>query len=224
MTQNKQSQTPRFNLTCGLYLADSYMRIADRANSDVSALDSNAAPVDRSGPVCLAISSFAFALEIYFKSIVFALEERALKGHDLERLWDRLPDVVRGWLGDNFESNYKSTGKDWSVLLLFGSFRAGPSAQTRVKTPGASARDVIYGHRHAFAVGRYGYELPPPSKLKPILHNIGGLQLLSWLTRALAYHVAEKRRSLSETNKGSGERHTISFRLPGGSIPRFPED
>lgn len=224
MAHQEQSQTSRFDLTRGLYLADNYMRMADRAVRDVSALDKSEAAGDTSGPICLAISSFAFALEIYFKSIVFAGEERALRGHDLERLWNQLPDAARGWLSDNFDRNYESTGEDWSVLLLFDAFRLDPSARARDQTPGASARDVVYGHRQAFTVGRYGYELPPPSKLKPILFNIPGLQVLSWLTRALAYHFAEQRQILSQTKGGSVERHTVTFRLPGGPIPRFPND
>jgi hypothetical protein len=216
---SKTKGTQRFNLPSGLYLADNYMRMADRATKDIERNDSG-----DSGPICLAISSFAFALEIYFKSIVFAGEEKALKGHDLMCLWDSLPDAVRGWLSENFDRNYRSTGKDWSALFLFSIGLRGTSDVSTLAIPGASARDMVYGHRLAFTVGRYGYELPPASQLKPILYNISGLQLLAWLSRVLAYHFFEELRALSARDDQGGQPQRATIRLPGGSIPRFPND
>ncbi len=35
-------------------------------------------------------------------------------GHDLESLWNKLPDSIQTWLTTNFNANYTSSGKDWS--------------------------------------------------------------------------------------------------------------
>ena len=218
MAYKKPNETHSLNLPVGLYLADNYMQMADRAIKNLAAGE---AP--EGGPVFLAISSFAFAVEVYFKSIVFVAEKKTLQGHHLERLWDKLPEVARTWLSVNFDANYKSTGKDWGVILVFGPFSAGVSEQASIRTPNACARDMVYGHRRAFEVGRYGHELPAPRKVKPILHNIRGLQLFSWLTRALAYQYSEQREILSKVPDQPTGRRNVTFPLPT-SVSPYPDD
>lgn len=206
-----------------LYMADSYMKMADReVNELFYFLSGSEFEGKTTGSKCLIISSFAFSLEIYFKSILFCVDEQTRIGHDLEILWDELPSGIQEWLTTNFDNNYKSSGKDWSVMILVSPNLRGKSKSAKIKTPGSTALDIIKGHRNAFSVGRYGYEQPAPPKIKPILYNIEGLQILAWLTRGLAYHVMKKLVSAKEAKKGEGGHLTASINLPSGQIERFP--
>jgi hypothetical protein len=221
MSRGKRDTGASLNLASALYVADNYMRMADRAVKDLSSVGSAGSGQDKLGPVCLAISSFAFALEIYFKTIIFVVEGRAVQGHDLEHLWKKLPHATSKWIEINFDRNHASTGKDWNVLLMRSPY-ATTNSEARVVVPGASARDIVYGHRSAFTFGRYGYEEPPT--LKGVPHNIPGLQLLCWLVRALACHLVSELRVASATKKEGGGEHGVSLSLPSGPVTRFPAD
>lgn len=128
------------------------------------------------------------------------------------------------YLTENFDNNYKSNGKDWAFMVLFSPSLRGAAEQRNIKVPESSAFGIIKGHSLAFQVGRYGYELPPPPKLKPILYNIEGLQILSWITRALAYNTYEKLQEAKKANKGKEGLHSAKIPFPSGSIEKFPSD
>jgi hypothetical protein len=199
------------------------MRMADReVNELFYSLSGSEFKQRTTGSKCIVISSFAFSLEIYFKTILFCADEQARGGHNLENLWNELPDGIQTWLTTNFDNNYKSTGKDWSVMLLFSPNLRGTSKKATFTTPDTTAFGMIKGHRNAFSVGRYGYEEPESQKIKPILYNINGLQILSWLTRSLAYHVSKELEAAKEAQKGEIGHHTASITLPTGQIKRFP--
>lgn len=224
MAKPRKAKPDALRLPTALYLADSYMRMADRAIKDLDDTRRSPEVSDESGPTYLAISSFAFAVEIHLKLAIFIATHKVAGGHDLEELWNVLPKDVETWISENFERNYASTGEDWSVLVDASPATPGTGPQSRVDIPGASARDLIVGHRRAFEVGRYGYELPGQQKLKLVAHNIHGLQLLCWLTRALAYHLAEAMLDFGAAvgSTTSDGKRTKTVRLPGGVVERFP--
>lgn len=88
----KQKNGKSFNLPRALYMADSYMRMADREISQLQSLGKSESQNMVTGSRCLVISSFAFSIEIYFKSILFCIDEVPRKGHNLVDLWNELPD------------------------------------------------------------------------------------------------------------------------------------
>ena len=230
MARQKQPKGVKFDLSTALYTADSYMIMADRAVSELRILKTSDLSGNEISSAYLAISSFAFSLEIYLKSVTFALDERCIHGHDLELIWGKLEPSIREWLDDGFKYNYESDGKDWSAALSWNPF-SGASPRGTFQTPNSSAAGIIEGHRRAFEIGRYGYEIPPPPDVKIVMHNIPGLQLLCWLARKLAYHCVEKRRAAMEAVKQIDWRHPNQFKIPGGtaqfklpdwSVERFP--
>lgn len=80
---------------------------------------------------------------------------------------------------------------------------------------------MIEGHRLAFKVARYGYELSSALKLKHILYNIEGLQILSLFTRALAYNTFEKLQEAKEAKKGEKGPHSVKITFQDGPIENF---
>lgn len=213
-----KNQACNFNLQGALYTADSYMRLAHQATNDLSKQDDSS---KRCGPILLAISSLAFALEVYFKAIIYSTKQKIAVGHDLDELWNELPEVVREWLTKNFEDNYKSKGENWGTILM----RAPSSSDSNIikaESPGFTAPDIIKGHRLAFTIARYGYELTP--ELRAVSYNIDGLRLLSWLTRRMAIDVTEARISLEKSSKDKSGTRSISIPQPSGVIERFPID
>jgi hypothetical protein len=225
MTKDSQQNKEKFDLDSALYIADNYMRLADRAIKDYEIVKLKEENGTR-GPVLVAISSLAFALEIYLKSILFCLDERTSKGHDLEKLWHQLDKNIKHWLTLNFENNYKPTGANWHIMLIFSPYLRGESKNVKINIPGKTAFDMIKGHRNAFSIGRYGYELPPPPKLKPVLHDVNGLQILSCLTRGLAYHLEKEltnaKKALIGKKRGGRIEHPYEF--PTDYIDKFPSD
>jgi hypothetical protein len=176
MSRGKRPKGASFDLNIALYMADNYMRTADRAVKELPPEGVSERQTTSAGPLYLAISSLSFSLEIYFKAIVFAAQERTLEGHDLERLWGALPEAAQTWLSQNFDRNYVPTGRDWSIHLRWSPFLTGTSHEADVRTPGLSALDMVKGHCLVFTVARYGYELPAASRLDLILYNVPGLQ------------------------------------------------
>jgi hypothetical protein len=232
MARKKKIKEIEFHLDVALYTADGYMRMADRAVEELGMLDvfkRSGLEGDKRGPVCLAISSMAFALEIYFKSIAYIQDQKTLGGHDLVEIWKDISKQAREVIRNKFDANYSSSGTDWSILVAWNHHN-GISNPARIRTLGATADDIIDGHRYAFAVERYGYEVPKPPAVKAMVYNVEGLQLICLITRELAILLAEAQRTLIEDHysgakatKDSSDRYTLSVKLPAdGPIKKLP--
>lgn len=200
----------RFREKSALFIADSYKRSGDRAYSRLQHLTDTEFKTEYNSAVYVIISSFAFSIEVYLKTIVFCLNETPLTGHDLAKLWNQLPKSVQNWLNNNFKRNFQSTGKDWKIHIIFDELPPDQIVENRVKVPDGTAHGMIKGHRDAFQVGRYAFELPEKYKTKPVIYCLPGINLLSQLTRGLAYHIFTERQKLINTSTGESQG-TISF-------------
>lgn len=197
------------------------MRMADRAVRELQMLQSlkeEGLEANISGPQHLATSSFAFALEVYFKAIAYSQDQRTPGGHDLIELWDDLSEQACSLIERKFDAHSNSTGQDWTVLLQWDQMSPGKELRTEVRTPEGNVRGVLEGHRDAFKLRRYGYEVPKGT-VKAHVVNIEGLQLLCWIARELATMLHHSRR---EEMKASGAKSgTIQFPV-NGPVQRFP--
>jgi len=217
-----------FNIELAHLMADEYMRMADRLIKAVPEQQKNG----NNASIYIAISSLAFAIEVHFKSILFTCMKGPEDGHNLEELWNSLPKPIQNWLSEVFDENFDTENKKWGVIFSFSP----PSAEliadpnfkglykvTKVQTPTNTALGMIQGHRIAFQQGRYAYERPPAPNLKRILYNLDGLQLLAWLTRAMAIQLYEDFKLARKTGKikVSGYQRSVVLDFPE-NIEKFP--
>jgi len=218
MTNKKITEKDTFNLKLAHLMADEYMRLADRSIKTASQQEK----VERMASICLAISLLAFAMEIYMKSILYSVDNRTEGGHDLARLWKRLPSPLKHWLSDSFDKNFDSENETWRSFLLTSPQLRG-KATKKVKLPEFTAYGMIKGHRNAFREGRYAYERPPGQKLKNILYNLNGLKILSWLIRELALLTSETVEDVRKKNEMEkiDKKIEIEIKIPK-SIRPFP--
>lgn len=231
---NKSSEKKTFNIELAHLMADEYMRMADRLIKKVPTLekiDKQENP-ESSASIYIAISSLAFAIEVHFKSLLYTLKKGTRDGHNLAMLWNSLPKDIQTWLSEVFDQNFDSESKKWAYIVSWspphtpmkpGEKRA--YNMIKIKTPENSAFGMIKGHRNAFQQGRYAYESPPAPKLKAIMYNLDGLQLLAWLTRGLAIHLHKEFELARKTGKikEKGDHLSLEFNLPK-SIQKFPHN
>lgn len=214
MANKKIPEKDTFNLKLAHFMADDYLRMADRSIKAIPQRQKD----EKTASICLAISSLAFAMEIYLKSILFSIDERTEGGHDLAKLWKRLPAPIKDWLSQNFVDNFDSENEKWTYIVFFSPHLRGLDIPTKIKMPDFTAYGIIKGHRDAFRMGRYAFERPPGRKLKTIIYNLNGLKILSWLIRELAHHSAKA----VEEAKKSGEGEDLGAKI--SVTVKFPEN
>lgn len=213
-------------------MADEYMRLADRlikkvpTNEKTDKQDHH----QRSASIYVAISSLAFAIEVHLKSILYTNKKGTAEGHDLERLWNALPEPIQTWLSEVFDQNFDSENQKWNYNIIFSPLTSKPRPifiykPIKLQFPENTALGMIQGHRTSFQQGRYAYELPLVPKLKYIYYNLEGLQLLAWLTRALAIQVHNEFELAKKTNKikDLGDHLSVTINFPR-HVEKFPSN
>ncbi len=183
MARNKERTDLEIDADAALYMADSYLALADRALQDYAKRRFGELDGDTRGPVYIAVSSMVFALEVYLKTIIFTLSDRTIRGHDLESIWLALPKQIRADVEYKHAANYQCKAGDWIPLHVISSRLRGESKIRKVYIPHGTALDIIRGHSTAYEAGRYGYEYLKPPNFKTFLRNIPGLQVLCWICR-----------------------------------------
>lgn len=239
----KKGQKKTFNIELAHLMADEYMRMADRAIKKMPKegktakrrIIDNQKGLESSACIYIAISALAFAIEIHFKSILFTIKKGAQEGHDLEQLWKSLPKPIQTWISEVFDNNFDSETKKWAFILSFSPpspnlFTTNPPKKVKatpseIQIPNSTAFGMIKGHCIAFQQGRYAYERPPAPKLKHILYNLDGLQLLAWLTRALAIQTHKEFALARKTGKikDLGDTMSVEINFPK-SVEKFPKN
>lgn len=223
----KKNKVADLSTNTSLYIADSYLVAAIRAGLDYRK-DMEKPKKQYSGAACVAISSHAFAIEVYIKSLLYLIESRVYDNHDLMFLWNKLPVDVREWISATFEYNLGEDKREWTISIFANPKLAGESHVTSVKTGENSAEGIIKSHRLAFQIGRYAYELPASKDIKLIPHNIPALELVSGLFRSLAHYINNRMEAAASKirveGRGSERRRTLEVDLPSGQLEVYPED
>jgi HEPN domain-containing protein len=226
--KRKRRKSADLNVSTALYIADSYFLAAVRAGLD-HRREKAESKQDYSGATCIAISSHAFAIEVYIKALIFLVDSKVYGSHDLRFLWKNLPLVIREWVSEAFEKNISEDNKEWSVSMFSNIKTTGVVFSESFTTGKNSAYGIITSHRLAYQIGRYAYEMPPPDELKCIPHNIPGLELVSGLLRLLAHHITNGIKNGEKEIKdcGSqikGKKMTFQVEMPAGKFCIYPEE
>lgn len=226
--RKKKKKVSDLSVATALYTADSYFVAAVRAALDSKEPQPKDPPQQFDGPSCVAISSHAFAIEVYIKTLIYLVDGRVVENHDLMFLWHKLPSAIREWISSAFEENLDEQSKYWTVSAFVNPNLSGSTGPVKVATGENSAEGIIKSHRLAFLVGRYAYELPSASEMKLIAHNVPALERVSALLRALAYHVKNRVESeqavFRKEGAGPGEKRVINIDFPSGRLEPYPDE
>ena len=142
-------------------------------------------------------------------------------GHDLDSLWKQLPPVVSNWISNCYSLNQECIHKKWSAQFKWSNIETKWQAG-KFKTPASTAAGIIDGHRRAFAIGRYAYELPENNSINITLSNIPGLRLLSQIVRALAADMVNRVEKEKKARKEALGKQAYEYEFPSEKIEIFP--
>lgn len=225
---SKKKRVVDLHVPMALYTADSYFVAAVRARYDSQEKMVRGKLERFSGQSCVAISSHAFAIEVYIKVLIYLVEGLVFDSHDLMYLWHKLPADLRAWISENFENNLDDESKKWANSLFIDPRLIGTSKVVKARTGENTAKGVLKSHKLAFQIGRYAYELPSENGLKAIPHNVPALELVSALLRGLTYHLHNKRDEAMQSSKSrfipAGTKQSLNVELPTGKLDAYPED
>lgn len=211
-----KSKTERFNLEMAHYMVDEYLKMASYSHENVSQKKG----VENSGSIALAISNYAFAIEILLKALIFTQKEAIFEGHDLAFLWNQQNQETKEWISKQFDLNFDKENETWSVLAIFAPQKAGWKQNLNFKTRENSAVGMIKSHKLAFEHGRYAYEQPSGGKIKGIQFNLNGLRLLATIIRGVSLHLyIEKKIKGGSMSLNHGEKTTFKIKFPTSLSP-----
>lgn len=160
----KARQNARPDLEAGLACADAFRRLAEPLLPMI-ALDLPEGKVRTNvdlGDLVACAANLAFALEMYFKTLLALKAVEIPTTHDLGRLFDALPLRTQAYLGHSFKGHLRTrwVGRPATVTLAVGD--PGTPAWSDHRRP-MDLRSVLARSSNLFQDWRYVFEVSIPA-------------------------------------------------------------
>lgn len=109
-----------------------------------------------------AVVNLAFALELYIKDLHFALKDKAPYGHNILKLFEKLPEPVRQEISDHnsiSQNSFNTRGNMFSPQYFSSTYRPYERFVDQIKEISEGFEDWRYSHERSYPDSKKGASL-----------------------------------------------------------------